>query len=46
MPLTTPIPLAIGACYIACTGFSGSFPDTNSQFGAGEPYSAGINNGR
>ena len=28
-----------------CTGFSGSFPDTNNQFGSGEPYSAGIVNG-
>ena len=33
MPLDNPIPLAIGACYNACTGFSGSFPDTNNQFG-------------
>lgn len=33
------------AVYIACTGFSGGFPDTNSQFGAGEPYSAGITSG-
>ena len=28
VPLATPIPLAIGACYNACTGFSDSFPDT------------------
>ena len=42
VPLATPIPLAIGACYNACTGFNDSFPDTTSQFGAGEPYSAGI----
>ena len=45
MPLATPIPLAIGACYNACTGFNGSFPDNQSQFGSGEPYSAGIVNG-
>jgi hypothetical protein len=45
VPLTTPVPLAIGATYNACTGFSGSFPDTNNQFGAGEPYGAGITNG-
>jgi hypothetical protein len=45
VPLTTPVPLAIGACYNACTGFSGSFPDTNNQFGSGEPYGAGITNG-
>ena len=24
------------------TGFTGSFPDTNDQFGTGEPYTAGI----
>ena len=40
--LGTPLPLALGATYVAATGFSGSFPDTNSQFGSGEPYSAGI----
>lgn len=42
VPLSAPIPLAIGACYSACTGFSGSFPVTNNQFGSGEPYAAGI----
>jgi hypothetical protein len=45
VPLATPIPLSIGACYNACTGFSGNFPDTQGQFGSGEPYSAGIVNG-
>jgi len=45
VPLPTAVPLAIGVCYNACTGFSGSFPDTNSQFGSGDPYSAGIVNG-
>lgn len=45
VPLATPIPLAIGACYNACTGFTGSFPDNQSQFGSGEPHSAGIVNG-
>jgi len=43
--LGTPIPLAQGACYNACTGFSGSFPDTNGQYGAGGPYAAGITSG-
>jgi hypothetical protein len=43
--LATPLPLAIGATYIAATGFSGGFPDTNGQFGSGDPYSAGIVNG-
>lgn len=45
VPLTTPIPLSIGVCYNACTGFSGNFPDTPNQFGSGQPYSAGIVNG-
>lgn len=45
VPLSTPIPLAIGACYDACTGFSGGFPDTGGQFGSGGAYSAGIVNG-
>jgi hypothetical protein len=45
VPLATPLPLAIGATYVAATGFSGSFPDTNSQFGGGEPYAGGIVSG-
>jgi hypothetical protein len=45
VPLSTPIPLAPGVCYNACTGFNGNFPDTQSQFGAGEPLSSGISNG-
>jgi hypothetical protein len=40
--LTSPVPLAIGAVYIAATGFTGPFPDTDSQWGSGDPYSAGI----
>lgn len=43
--LTTPVPLAVGACYNATTAFSGSFPATDNQFGSGEPYAAGIVNG-
>ena len=45
VPLPNPVPLAPGACYNACTGFNNNFPITNSQFGAGDPYSAGIVNG-
>lgn len=45
VPLPAPLPLAVGATYVASTGFSGSFPDTNSQFGSGGPYSSGIVNG-
>jgi hypothetical protein len=43
--LATPVPLAIGVTYIAATGFSNGFPDTNNQFGAGDPFSAGITQG-
>ena len=43
--LATPLPLAIGATYVASTGFTGSFPDTDDQFGGGGTYAAGIVNG-
>jgi len=33
------------AYYIACTAFNGGFPDTDSQFGSGDPYSGGITSG-
>jgi hypothetical protein len=45
VPLTNPVPLTIGVCYNACTGFSNGFPITNNQFGSGEPFSGGIVNG-
>ena len=45
VPLAAKLPIAIGATYVAATGFSGGFPDTNSQFGSGQPYAAGIVNG-
>ena len=45
VPLATKLPIAIGATYVAATGFSNGFPDTNSQFGSGQPYAAGIVNG-
>ena len=41
-----PIPLAVGACYNASTGFSGDFPDTTDQFGAGDPTAAGSSTAR
>jgi hypothetical protein len=43
----TPIPLSPGIPYVAATGFvsAGGFPNTNNQFGSGDPYSAGITNG-
>ena len=34
VPLPAPLPLAIDATYVAATGFSDSFPDTNNQFGS------------
>ena len=45
VPLSAPLQLAFGATYVAATGFTGDFPDTNSQFGSGDPYSGGIVNG-
>ena len=52
VPLPAPIQLSIGgvggagaAVYEAATGFTGSFPDTNSQFIAGGPYATGITSG-
>ena len=52
VPLPTPLQLSIGnvpgtgaAVYQAATGFSNSFPDTNSQFGSGDPYASGITSG-
>ena len=45
VPLSAPVPLAIGATYVAATGFTGSFPDTTGQFGDGDPYASGIVNG-
>ena len=45
VPLAKPVLLASGVTYIAATGFSNNFPDTNNQFGSGEPYAAGITSG-
>jgi hypothetical protein len=52
VPLPAPLQLSVGnvtglgaAVYEVATGFVGSFPDTNSQFGSGEPYTSGIANG-
>ena len=42
VPLSAAVPLAIGTCYNACTGFNGAFPNTRNQFGSGDPYGAGI----
>ncbi len=46
IPLSAPVQLAIGTVYIAAIGTgSGNYPDTAAQFGSGDPYSAGIQNG-
>jgi Domain of unknown function (DUF4082) len=52
IPLPAPLQLSIGnvsgvgaAVYEVATGFNGSFPDTNNQFGTGQPYASGITNG-
>ena len=52
IPLPAPLQLSIGnvtglgaAVYQVATGLSNSFPDTNSQFGAGGPYASGITSG-
>jgi hypothetical protein len=42
VPLPAPLPLAIGTCYNACTGYNGNFASTRNQFGSGDPYAAGI----
>ena len=45
--LPTPVQLSIGAAYMAATGWTAvhGFPDTNNQFGSGDPYAAGITSG-
>lgn len=45
--LATPLLLAKPTFYIAAVGYATTigFPDTTHQFGAGNPYSAGITNG-
>ena len=43
--LPAPVPLAMGAIYVAATGFTGNFPVTGNQFGTGDAYGAGIVSG-
>ncbi len=49
VPLASPVQLAIGTLYIAATGWqpggSGGFPDSQNQFGSGQPYAGGVTNG-
>jgi hypothetical protein len=43
--LHEPVPLAIGAAYVAATGLKNDFPITKHSFGKGDRYHAGITNG-
>jgi Domain of unknown function (DUF4082) len=43
--LHEPVPLAIGATYIAATGLKNGFPITKNSFGKKDKYHAGITNG-
>lgn len=45
--LAAPVQIAPGALYVAATGWTAvhGFPDTNNQFGSGQPYAGGITNG-
>lgn len=45
IPLPQAVPIAIGSPYIAAVAVNGSFPNTNNQFGLGDPYGAGISSG-
>lgn len=47
IPLATPIQVSISGTYVAATGWTPAvgFPDTQNQFGSGDPYAAGITSG-
>lgn len=47
VPLATPLPLSINTIYMAVVGFASSagFPETDNQFGTGQPLAGGITNG-
>ena len=45
VPYATPLALTPNTPYRAQTGFTGNFVDTDNQFGATQPYAAGITNG-
>ena len=47
VPLPAPIGLSGGVPYCACYGYVAvnGFPDTQNQFGSGQPYAAGITSG-
>ena len=43
--LPTPVALSKDGDYRAVTGVNGNFPTTTNQYGAGQPFAAGITNG-
>jgi hypothetical protein len=47
IPLAAPLPLSVGSPYVAAIGYAASqgFPETDNQFGSGQPFAAGIVNG-
>lgn len=47
VPLATPLPLSVNTVYIAANGYTstGGFPETDNQFGVGQPLANGITNG-
>lgn len=47
VPLGTPVQLGADGLYVAATGWVSvnGFPDSQNQFGAAQPYAAGITNG-
>lgn len=48
IPLATPLPLSQNVAYEAVTGqniTASGFPETQNQFGSGQPYAAGITSG-
>ena len=45
LPLGTPIALTAGTPYLAAVGSSGNISYTPNEWGAGNPYAAGITNG-
>lgn len=43
--LGTPLALTSGTAYKVQVGFTGNFPQTQNQFGSGQPFAAGITQG-
>lgn len=47
VPLATPLALSINTVYMAANGYTSTtgFPETDNQFGVGQPFANGITNG-